>query len=75
MGAMEMHRHMTNRDEVKAVMNCGEWCDLYAITARLGYHPQSRYFGHVSKILSELIDSGDVVTKSGNLKTPMYKRV
>jgi hypothetical protein len=66
---------MTDKQTVLSLMNNGEWCDLYAITARLNYHPQSRYFGHVSKLLSELINSGDVITKSGNLKTPMYKKV
>jgi hypothetical protein len=62
-------------NNILAVMPENEWCDLYAITARLGYYPQSRYFGHVTKNINKLIKIGAVISKPGNLTTPLYKRV
>ena len=64
---------ITEEQKIIAVMNPNEWVDLYAITARLNYFPQSMYFGYVTKILNKLISNGTIETKEGNLKTPFYK--
>jgi hypothetical protein len=61
--------------DILSVIPNNDWCDLYAITARVGYYPQSASFGYVTKELNKLIKTGDVISKPGNLKTPMYKRV
>lgn len=66
---------ITEEQKIKAVMNPGEWADLYAITARLGYHPQSRYFGAVTKVLNQMVSNGEIETKRGNLPTPFYRLI
>ncbi len=61
--------------KIKNIMNPGEWVDTYAITARLGFYPQSRYFGAIVKILNPMIEDGQIEAKPGNLNTPFYRLV
>ena len=60
---------------ILSVMNKNEWVDLYAITARMGYHPQSRYFGMITRKINPMVRAGKIECKNGNLKTPFYRLV